>query len=80
MSGYFRASDPGRFAPTDQVSDIQLIARKESKVNQNSKSGKRKRKATKQGTQDGSDKDKMVHLQDHLESEEEGHDGSGEDS
>jgi len=33
VSGYFRASDPGRFAPVDDVSDIQLIARRESNAN-----------------------------------------------
>jgi hypothetical protein len=47
VSGYFRASDPGRFAPIDGVSDIQLIARKENGANQNSKSAKRRKKAVK---------------------------------
>ena len=41
-SGYFRASDPGRFEAVDDVNDIQLIARRESNLNQHNRSGKRK--------------------------------------
>ena len=35
ISGYFRASDPGRFEGVDDVNDIALIARRESNTMQN---------------------------------------------
>lgn len=46
ISGYFRASDPGRFGEPaiDNVSDIQIVARRESQLNRQGKSGKRKKR------------------------------------
>ena len=47
ISGYFRASDPGRFEGVEDVNDIQLIARRQSNTRQDGdKKGKlRKSKA-----------------------------------
>lgn len=61
ISGYFRASDPGRFegaANIDNVSDIQMIARRESQVNRNGKSGKRKKRHQHNMNSDGNEEDK----------------------
>lgn len=47
ISGFFRASDPGRFegaVAIENVSEIQMIARRESQIKRNGKSGKRKKR------------------------------------
>ena len=84
ISGYFRASDPGRFEGVDDVNDIQLIARRQSNTRQNgdkkgkprhSKAGGKKKVVRESDGLSGTAQEK--HLQDHLDSEEEGQEEEG---
>ena len=73
-SEFVRASDPGRFGQiVEDINDIQVIARRESKANQNSKSNsKRKHKESDAALECSEDMKKQGHMQDHLDSDEEG--------
>ena len=80
-SEFVRASDPGRFGAVEDISDIQVIARRESKANQNSKSNsKRKRNESDAPLECSEEMKKQGHMQDHLDSDEEGQPSGQEES
>ena len=77
-SEFVRASDPGRFegaTAVEDVSNIQVIARRESTANQRkSKSNAKRHNAEPDALQCSENMARQSHLQDHLDSGDEGQD------